>query len=248
MVAHLIRRRKKQYPTASHARKSEWKGRASWIDPGSGLHHASRMSLFVKICGLANEADVRAAVEAKPDAIGFVFHPPSPRCVTPAEVRTWTQQLPSHLLKVGVFVNEPPERVAALAQAAGLDIAQLHGEESPAQAAQSWPRTWKTLKNDARLDEETVTPWPVEAFLLDTPGGVLRGGTGVAGDWTRAAAFVQNAQLPVLLAGGLKVSTVAQAVRQVHPWGVDVSSGVEKSPGIKDAAAMKEFVELCRSL
>lgn len=206
------------------------------------------MKVFVKICGLARAEDVLAAAELRPDALGFVFHPPSPRAVTPQAVADWTADLPPGLLKVGVFVDWPPERVADCCAIAGLDIAQLHGAESPETAARSWPRTWKALAVNGTLDERARAGWPCEALLLDTPGGAMPGGTGRAADWTRAAAFVQNARLQVILAGGLNPENVEAAVRAVSPWGVDTSSGVEYAPGRKDPARMKDFIALCRSL
>lgn len=206
------------------------------------------MPLFVKICGVARAQDAESAAALGPDALGFVFYPRSPRAVSARDVRAWTASLPAGILKVGVFVNESPGRVASQAGEAGLDIVQLHGRENPGEALRAWPRTWKALAVDERLEDAAGLPWPCEALLLDTPGGPMPGGTGRAADWTRAAAFVQNARLRVILAGGLGPDTVETAVRRVRPWGVDASSALESQPGRKDAARMKDFVQLCRSL
>lgn len=205
------------------------------------------MSLFVKICGLCRGEDVEAAAAAGPDAMGFVFWPESRRCVAPQDVADWTRDVPPGILKVGVFVDERPDRVARAAGTAGLDIVQLHGAETPENCRRAWRRAWKALH--LRPDEpQAVTPYPVEALLIDTPGGPMPGGTGIASDWTRAAVFVQYCALPVILAGGLDPANVARAVAQVGPWGVDVSSGVEAEPGRKDHAKIREFVSICRSL
>ncbi|MBP7275622.1 MAG: phosphoribosylanthranilate isomerase [Kiritimatiellae bacterium] len=212
------------------------------------MPYTSGMSLFVKICGIARAVDAEAAAALGPDALGFVFHPSSPRAVRPAQVRAWSAAIPPTILKVGVFVDVPPDRVSEIAREAGLDVAQLHGRETPEAARASWPRTWKALPVDDELENAAGLPWPCEALLLDTPGGPMPGGTGRAADWTHAAAFVQNAPLRVILAGGLGPDTVASAVRAVRPWGVDASSALESQPGRKDAARMKDFVQLCRTL
>ncbi len=206
------------------------------------------MPLFVKICGIARAEDAEAAAALAPDALGFVFYPRSPRAVAARDVRAWTARVPAGVLKVGVFVDESPGRVAALAGEAGLDLVQLHGRENPDEARRAWPRTWKALPVDDQLESAAAQPWPCEALLLDTPGGPMPGGTGHAADWTRAAAFVQNARWRVILAGGLGPDTVERAVRAVRPWGVDASSALESAPGRKDAARMKDFVQRCRSL
>lgn len=205
------------------------------------------MSLFVKICGLCRAADVEAAAACRPDALGFVFWPGSRRCVAAADVDAWTRTLPPGLLKVGVFVDQPPEEVRAAARTAGLDVVQLHGAEGPGACAAAWPRVWKALKADAD-DPRRFAPYPVEAVVLDSGTASMPGGTGLAGDWPKAARFVQECGRPVLLAGGLRPENVAEAVRIVGPWGVDVSSGVELAPGRKDAARIEEFVRICRSL
>lgn len=215
---------------------------------GAGMTYNPLMPLFVKICGIARSGDADAAAALAPDAVGFVFYPRSPRAVAARDVRAWTAQWPSGMLKVGVFVNESPGRVAELATEAGLDIVQLHGGEQPDDARRAWPRTWKALPVDEGLEAAAAQPWPCEALLLDTPGGPMPGGTGRGADWTRAAAFVQNVRWRVILAGGLGPDTVEKAVRAVRPWGVDASSALETAPGRKDAVRMKDFIQRCRSL
>jgi len=194
----------------------------------------------VKICGLAREADVASAVETGPDALGFVFWERSPRAVTPAQVAEWTRDVPDSILKVGVFVNADLDTVRRTVDEAGLDVVQLHGDESFEFIEALSVRTWKALHLD-RLPE-TWSRLPVEAVLLDSGTRESPGGTGVRVDRDRAADFVRESPVPVLLAGGLKAGMVGDSIRAVRPAGVDVSSGVELRPGVKDPSAVRDFV------
>ncbi len=204
------------------------------------------MSLFVKLCGLCREEDVRAAVAAGPDAIGFVFWPGSARAVKAGQVAAWTKGVAGPV-RVGVFVDQPVDEVCAAVEAAGLDVVQLHGKEDAAYiCALGLPRVWKALHLD-RLPEDWAD-LPVEAFLLDSGTAEMPGGTGLRVETERAEIFVANSPRPVLLAGGLTPGNVAEAVGEVKPWGVDVSSGVERAKGVKDAEALRAFVENARSL
>ncbi|MBU0678091.1 MAG: phosphoribosylanthranilate isomerase [Verrucomicrobia bacterium] len=203
------------------------------------------MGLFVKICGCANEADAKAVASFGPDAMGFIFWPGSPRCVDPAEVSRWVEGMPAAILKVGVFVNQELDVVRDTAATAGLDVVQLHGDETPAYCGELEGRIWKAVHLD-RCDLALLNSYPVDAFLVDSYSTESPGGTGKTVDWSVAADFVRNSPKNVLLAGGLRPENVGEAVDMVHPWGVDVSSGVEASPGRKDLEKVREFIEACR--
>ena len=185
--------------------------------------------MFVKICGITNREDALAAVEAGARALGFIFYARSPRYVTAAQLEPWISEIPADVWKVGVFVDEAPETIGQIANQIGLDVAQLHGAETPEQSPRGI-RVWKAF----RVKESTpIGDYPAEAILLDGPA------TGVAFDWTLATSVAK----PVILAGGLNAENVREAIDKARPWGVDVSSGVEASPGRKDHARMKKFIE-----
>ncbi len=203
------------------------------------------MPIFVKICGLANERDVRDTHALAPDALGFVFWPRSPRAVTAEQVAAWTRDLPSGSLKVGVFVDQPPEEVRRAYAGAGLDIVQLHGAEDASYIEALGLPVWKAVHLDRGLPDPRP---PVRAVLVDSGTVDQPGGSGKRVDVARARDYVDASVLPVLLAGGLKADTVAEAVRTVKPWGVDVSSGVERSPGVKDMAAVRAFILNARAV
>ena len=203
------------------------------------------MGRFVKICGLASAADTHAVAALRPDALGFVLWPGSKRAVRAEDVRAWLRDVPTGLLKVGVFVNAAPDEVARTLEVAGLDVAQLHGSEKPEDFAGRPLRLWRALGLRSGGDVEP-TGWFVDAYLVDTYSANSPGGTGQVGDWSAARAFVQRASRPVLLAGGLTPENVKAALAAVQPWGADVSSGVELHPGRKDLAKVREFIERCR--
>lgn len=204
------------------------------------------MNGFIKICGLANERDVTATLVLRPDAVGFIFWPKSPRGVTAEQVRAWTRnRMPEGVRKVGVFVDASVEELRRIAEVAELDILQLHGHEDAEKICSlDWP-VWKVLHLD-RLPAEWEN-LPVERFLIDSGTVEMPGGTGVRVDTDRVAAFVKASKLPVVLAGGLKASTVGHAICQVRPAGVDVSSGVEARPGQKDLGAVEDFIQQARA-
>lgn len=194
--------------------------------------------MIIKICGITNGEDALAAVKGGATALGFNFYPQSPRYVEPDDVIRLVESLPASVLKVGVFVNESPDRVIQIVQRTGLDIAQLHGDE----ASDSLPqgvRVWKAFRVDAAFDLDRLDEYPVEAFLLDSASSDLYGGSGVSFDWS----LVRSCQHRIVLAGGLYAGNVAQAILEVRPWGVDACSRIEKSPGCKDHARMRQFLE-----
>jgi phosphoribosylanthranilate isomerase len=203
------------------------------------------MSLFVKICGLATRDDALAVAELRPDAMGFVLWPRSKRFVRPEMLAEWIEQLPAAILKVGVFVDAKPKDVRRTMISTGLDVAQLHGSEDPAEYVDPAFEVWRVARPE-RDGASLVDGWPVDAVVVDTYSPTLPGGTGQVGDWEAARTFVAGTKHRVLLAGGLTPSNVREAVRVVQPWGVDVSSGVEESPGRKDLQKVREFIERCR--
>jgi phosphoribosylanthranilate isomerase len=204
------------------------------------------MSVFVKLCGLAREEDVLAAIGAGPDALGFVFWPKSPRAVTAEQVAAWTRgRVPPGMKKVGVFVNQDPAYIRDCARIAALDVVQLHGDEDAAFVRALGLPAWKALHLD-RLPASWET-LPVELYVIDSGTAEMPGGTGRRVDTARAAAFVRESPIPVLLAGGLNAANVTEALREVRPWGLDVSSGVEHAPGQKDPEALRAFVRNARA-
>jgi phosphoribosylanthranilate isomerase len=186
--------------------------------------------MFVKICGITNRGDALAAIDAGARALGFIFYEKSPRAVTPAQIAEFVADIPRDIWKVGVFVNESPARMEEIGAQLGLDVVQLHGTETP-EAHPRGLRVWKAF----RVTENRVPDpgYPAEALLLDGPS------TGSAFDWPLAAQLSRK----VIVAGGLDENNVRAAIEQAHPWGVDVSSRLESSPGIKDRVRMKKFIE-----
>jgi phosphoribosylanthranilate isomerase len=198
--------------------------------------------MLVKICGITRLEDAEAAVHAGAGALGFVFWPESPRFIDPYRARAIVRALPPFVSAVGVFVNQATEYVASVASLAHLSVVQLHGDETPDLADAVGRPVIKALTIAAAADEERLRAWPPHVtVLLDVHDPVRRGGTGRTVDWTTAAAVA--AQRRVLLAGGLTPENVAEAVARVRPFGIDVSSGVERSPGVKDRGRITALFE-----
>ncbi|MEW6543332.1 MAG: phosphoribosylanthranilate isomerase [Nitrospirota bacterium] len=199
----------------------------------------------VKICGITNREDARAAVEAGADALGFIFHRESPRYVEADVVCRIVAGLPPFVLPVGVFVNEDLKKVRDLMDGCGLALAQLHGEETSAYCESLGRPVMKGLRLRDRGSLLALAEYKgralVRAFVVDAFSQAAYGGTGQVADWNLAAEVARSA--PVLLAGGLTAQNVGEAIRQVRPYGVDVSSGVEASPGRKDPARIAAFIQ-----
>jgi phosphoribosylanthranilate isomerase len=198
----------------------------------------------VKICGITNLEDALMAVEAGADALGFVFFKGSPRYISPEQVGTVISRLPPFVQIVGLFVNEEPATVNAIADQCRLDIVQLHGDESPDYCRVVKRRIIKAfrVKDESVLDD--ITNYPVAACLLDAWSPAAYGGTGTTFNWEIAAKAA--AAQSIILAGGLTPENVAGAIATVHPYAVDVSSGVESAPRKKDAALVNSFIRSCR--
>jgi phosphoribosylanthranilate isomerase len=191
----------------------------------------------VKICGITSIDDARLAVELGAWAIGFVFWPSSPRFIEPSLAREIVERLPAVVTAVGVFVNQPAEHVEDVSSRVRLGAVQLHGDESPRYAHSLSRRVIKAFAVDEAVDPSSLGAWGDTTILLDASDSERRGGTGRTIDW-QAAAHIARAR-PIVLAGGMRPDNVAEAVRTVRPAAVDVSSGVERSPGRKDAALME---------
>jgi phosphoribosylanthranilate isomerase len=186
--------------------------------------------MFVKICGITNREDALAAIEAGARALGFVFYAESPRGVTAAQIAEFAAEIPKEVWKVGVFVNESPAKIEEIGAQLGLDIAQLHGAETPGAHPRDL-RIWKAFRVTGNRVPDP--DYPAEALLLDGPS------SGTAFDWPLAGQLSRK----VIVAGGLDEHNVRAAIEQAHPWGVDVSSRLESSPGKKDRVRMKKFIE-----
>jgi phosphoribosylanthranilate isomerase len=219
----------------------------------------------IKICGINRLEDALVALMAGADFMGFIFHPPSPRYVSPEEAGRMVDEIRRHPAAaglfirptpprfVGVFVNERPARIAEILDAYGLDLAQLSGDEEPSWVNDAnsplYGRAYKAIR--PRTTGEALAMAKAYAghgsgderprLLIDTPHPALYGGTGATGDWSMAAAL--SAACPgLMLAGGLNPANVAEAIRQVRPFSVDVAGGVESAPGRKDHALVRAFI------
>ncbi len=198
------------------------------------------MTVRVKICGITNVRDAHRALDLGADALGFVFYPKSPRRVSPAMARKIISTLPPFVTTVGLFVNEHIDTVRNIRRESGIDLLQLHGDESPETVSALGPDVIKAIRvKDMASVTHLEVYAPVRALLLDAHSDAAYGGTGLRFDW-QLAKFVEG---PMILAGGLTPDNVAEAVRLTQPYGVDVSSGVESEPGRKDPAKLKTFID-----
>jgi phosphoribosylanthranilate isomerase len=206
----------------------------------------SRERTRVKICGIREAAHARLAADAGADAIGLVFYPESPRYVATHAAAAIAAALPPYVMAVGLFVNESEAGVRAVLDAVALDLLQFQGDESP-EFCESFGRPYvRAVRMEAGTDliEYAGRFHRAKALLLDAHVPGQRGGTGQTFDW---AGFPREFPLPLILSGGLTVQNVGRAVREVRPWAVDVSSGVERERGVKDPAKIVEFIRSVRS-
>ena len=191
----------------------------------------------MKICGLTSVDEARLAADLGAWAVGFVFWRESPRFVEPSRAREIVERLPATVTPVGVFVDQPAEYVDEVATHVKLGAVQLHGQESPQYAYALSRRVIKALALHQLSDGSALEGWGDTTILLDAIDPERRGGTGRTIDWAAAARIAR--ERPVVLAGGLRPDNVAEAIRTVKPAAIDVSSGVERAPGRKDAALME---------
>ncbi len=197
--------------------------------------------MFVKICGITNEDDALFAVAMGADAVGFVFAP-SPRQIAAQQVYDITRRLPPEILTVGVFRDEHPSRVIDIVNRSGVRAVQLHGHESPADVAEVSAQVRWVIKgvSAGTTDARRADQFGTDLILVDASSP----GSGTMFDWSLMDDIPDGPR--IILAGGLTPDNVGNAVQRVRPWGVDVSTGVERSPGKKDALKVKAFIERAR--
>ena len=199
----------------------------------------------VKICGITRPEDALLAVELGATWVGFIFWPESPRWIPPSVAADILEGLPPHVIGVGVFVNQEPKDIATVANQVGLGAVQLHGDEPPALCARLGRRVIKAVGLSAQSTERAAdSVWSEATVLLDADDLKRRGGTGHRVNWTVAAKIARRRR--TILSGGLTSENVGSALCQVAPYGIDVSSGVEAEPGIKDPERLRCFFDAVR--
>lgn len=201
---------------------------------------------LIKICGITNKSDAIAVSGLDVDMIGFIFHKGSKRYIDPVVARDIIGKLPSDIFKVGVFVDLKEQDVLSIADDIDLDVIQLHGSEAPdyCERLKAKYKIIKAFRLQGSEDLKSINSYDADYYLLDTFNPDLAGGTGEAFDWN----IIKNFEFtkPFILSGGLNPDNVGRAVETVVPYGVDTSSGVERSPGVKDISKVKQFVEEVR--
>ena len=208
--------------------------------------------MIIKICGIKSIEDASTAIGVGADLLGFNFYPPSSRYITPevcAQIITSLKDAGKDAVHVGVFVNETPDNISAIIEQCNLDLVQLCGDESEEETSVLGQLAFKAVRPKSLAEGDDLmrrfARQNAPALLVDAYKKGAFGGTGETGDWTIANHLAKQA--PILLAGGLNPENVAKAVAAVNPWGVDVASGVESSPGVKDASKILAFMAAARS-
>lgn len=198
--------------------------------------------IAVKICGITREKDAQAATELGAAALGFIFYPLSPRYIAPEQAAAIAEKLRGRVRMVGVFVNAPPREINAAVRQAGLDYVQLSGSETPEDCLEIEAPIIKSFRVGLDFTPTTTDAFDVHAILLDTYNASLYGGTGDSFDWSRLdrAALHQ----PLILSGGLRAENILEGIEVIRPQAVDVNSGVEASPGVKDRRKLERLFTL----
>jgi phosphoribosylanthranilate isomerase len=195
----------------------------------------------IKICGMTSIEDTFLAVNGGADAVGFIFYKKSPRAVSAKTIKSIVAALPPFIETVGVFVNETAERINRISDSCNLSTVQLHGDESHAFCKKIRRKVIKAVRVKGKESFAGLSSYKVSAFLLDAFSEEQQGGTGETFDWRLVSEGKKYG--PVILAGGLDPKNVAHAIQKVKPYAVDVCSGVERLPGIKDPARLKAFIK-----
>ena len=211
----------------------------------AGLRFNALVDVKVKFCGITSAADAEAAVQAGAEALGLMFYHASPRYISLEKAQEIARLLPPHVLRTGVFADPNPADVFAAIRHCQLNLLQFHGAETPEFCQQFGIMTMKAFRIRDADSLLSMSAYRTDAFLLDSHVAGKPGGTGETFNWDLALAAKKFGR-PVFLAGGLTPQNVAEAVRKVEPFGVDVSSGVEQSPGKKDVKKMQDFIAAVR--
>jgi phosphoribosylanthranilate isomerase len=200
----------------------------------------------VKICGITNIDDALTAIELGADALGFIFVNSSPRYITPSAARKIIRDLPPFVVPVGVFADMAYNEILEIIGQTGIGCVQFHGEETPEQLDHYAVPVYKSFRVDSDFDPEILRRYQGPAYLLDTKVSGELGGTGQTFDWEIAVKAKQYGR--IILAGGLNPENIAEAVRRVQPYAVDVNSGVEERPGKKDHTKLKMLFEQLKQM
>ena len=204
------------------------------------------MKLRVKVCGITNLDDAICCIDTGTDALGFIFYKNSPRNISPQAAAKIIQKIPPYVTPVGVFVNERREIIQRTISETGIRIVQLSGDEMPEQCLGYDVKVWKAFRIRHEQEVDHVRQFTISAAMLDGASGNLYGGSGMRADVSVARAIKQYH--PLILAGGLNPENIADAILSVQPYGVDVSSGLESSPGKKEFSKVQKFFEKIEQL
>ena len=199
----------------------------------------------IKICGITNIEDALLSVDLGANALGFVFYKGSKRYIVPDNAQSIISKLPPFVTTVGVFVNQKLEEIKKIKEKAGFDAFQLHGDESPDFCMKLEGKIIKAIRVKDSIDPRVIESYPTQAILIDNYSTEAYGGTGETFRWEILKGF--DTSKKIILSGGLTPENVAQAIRIVNPYAVDVSSGVEDSPGKKNPDRLKRFIKAARN-